>query len=353
MSVDEIDPAVEDRLRRALAELASMHEPRRLAAPHGRQRRSRWLVAAVLIVIALGIGGLLLAVSGDSDGPPPVVTDPTILGVPDPATLRYQERLGDDVVAFVDDLSLAAPEVSEEFAPPVPAALPADPSQREARVIWIDDSDVVVRGILGEFGVPFDESQSTGDAVDIGIPGARFTDEQSAVIVYPVDGATRIVGTDDAFQFGRPDPDVSAEQLIELARIIGTTGDWDAQSPGDGVWLFESTVETSERATVVEQGPSRNTTLTRFDEPLSAEQFFAYASLRAEPAAGATVGDTAILANAEFTDAEVYYELISPFDVVEVSFVQPAIEELIEIAPANELDRAFDGVPSIPPRPSG
>ncbi len=326
-----------------------------------RRSRPGLRTQATAIVISLVLLGGCSGESDDSADAPAasdlVATTSEMVAVeiapvvPDPAELRFQDRLGDEVVPFVNDLELAAPELIDQRTAGIPGA-PPPVDQRLADVIWIQDSNVVVRGLVGETGEPFESSSTGGDPVDIGVPGARFTDEQMSAIVYPVDGGTRFIGTDDGFRFGRPDPDVSTEQLIELARTVGTTEQWDASSPGNGVWLFERSTEALVgRTTVVEQGPSRRVRLTRFAEPVTTEQFFAYVAQRAEPAGDAAVGDTAMIANDVFSGVELYAELISPHDVLEVSFVVPSIEELVDVAAATELGPALDGTVDAPPRP--
>jgi hypothetical protein len=141
-----------------------------------------------------------------------------------------------------------------------------------------------------------------------------------------------------------------------VARAVGASDDWNtAELANQGIHVFDELLSSvavpGPRRVVVEHGPSLSVVLRRFDQPLSEQQFIAFvANLLSTPGselpAGVALGDTAIALETG------YVELLSPVDVVVVTFDRPSTETLLDVAPADELDSAFDGTVDAPPRPA-
>lgn len=274
--------------------------------------------------------------------------------LPEPSSLRYSEPLPDDAAVFVNDLSLLTPELFEPVGIPGP-----EPQQntRSASVVLLDGSEVAATGTIGDLPVDWDPSAYTGAPVDIGVDGAAFTDEQEAAIVYPVDGQTRIVASKSFFLDGSRDPAVTADELAVVARAVGGADDWaSAELERQGVYVFDelrssSPVPGRPQRVVVDHGPTMSVVLQRFDQARSEQWLLAFAANAFENTGtgipdDVELGDTAIVADVG------YVELLSPVDVVVVTFARPAIDTLLDVAEADGLVAAFDGVVDAPPRPA-
>ncbi|MEM9517591.1 MAG: hypothetical protein AAGA42_22280, partial [Actinomycetota bacterium] len=300
-----------------------------------------------------------VSTSAPSLSTPEPATNPDL---PDPATLRFQEPLQDDVVAFVNDPALADPILSDTSDASTPAS---DSLPRDASFVQMDGSDVVLHGFVIDANQPWDPSANTGDDVDIGIDGARFTFPDSGAIAYPVDGMTRIVLTTESAS-AQIDPDANVEDLVAVARTIGVSDDWNsAEIEAAGLWVFGEQVDGQAGGEVLTgrvvhdpsaESRSNSVSLIRFDEPVRGQQLVAFVAdmLRTDPSGevldmGAEVGDTAIVAR----DGALYVELLSPVDVVVVGFGWEETEALLDLAMATGLDAAFDGSVDLVPRPAG
>jgi hypothetical protein len=273
---------------------------------------------------------------------------------PDVSTLRYPEPLPDDAAAFVNDLALGAPTLSEPEGVSGP-----EPQEgfRQARFVLLDGAEVLARGVIAQVPGAWDSSEYTGAPIDIGLDGAVFVDDEEAAIAYPVDGTPRIVASDSFLRSGSADPAVTPGELAEVARAVGVSDDWNAvELANRGIHVFDELLSSAPvpgtpRRVSVDHGPTLSVVLRRFDQPLSEQQFIAFAAnLLATPGSelpdGVELGDTAI------TLEQGYVELLSPVDVVVVTFNRPSIPAQLDIAPVDELDAAFDGTVDAPPRPA-
>lgn len=366
---------IEDQIR-AVADAAfdqtSAVERDRYVTTSRSSHRRWWLAAAASVLVVALIGAVALIDRSDAPtttvAPAPTTTvdvdtepatTPSQRAIepvfPDPSGLRYQDPLPDDVVAFVDGRSLRPPEVVE--LPSVPGPEPGDDFPgRQAWFVLMDGAEVEASGAIFERNDDWNPSQFSGEPVDIGVEGAVFVDDTEAAIAWPVDGSPRIVATQSFLLFGGSDPEVSTAELTAVARAVGTSEDWTTvELEEQGVFVFEVPSALGDAAgglpsTIVEHGPGLRVVLRRFDEPLTEQRFLAFAADTLRPAgaelpADAALGDTAIDPDGS------YIELLSPVDVVVVTFGRPGLGSLIDIAAADDLDTAFDGTIAAPPRP--
>lgn len=390
---------IEDQIR-AVADAAfdqtSAVERNRYVRASRSSHRRWWLAAAASVLVVALIGAIALIDRSDSPTTPadivgpidddasgPEVADPlsattvapaptTTVDVdtepsvtpsqravepvlPDPSRLRYQDPLPDDAVAFVDDDSLRPPEVVE--LPSVPGPEPGDDAPaRQAWFVLMDGAEVEATGAIFEITDDWNPSQFSGEPVDIGVAGAVFVDDTEAAIAWPVNGSPRIVAAAAFLLTGRSDPEVSTAELTAVARAVGSSDDWSTvELEEQGVFVFEMLSAVGVPAeglpfTIVEHGRGLRVVLQRFDEPLTEQRFLAFAADTLRQAGGALPADAALGDTAIDPDVG-YIELLSPVDVVVVTFNRPGLGSLIDIAAADDLDTAFDGTISAPPKP--
>lgn len=393
MSDTLVDPELEDRVRRAMHSLAESHHP--AAAPSKppaseEPSRRRVLVLAAAALLLLGGIAALFAVAGRDDDPEPsateppaepevnvpeptapdpapdttaVVADPAPTGVPnatgdvtiDPAGLRFAEPLPDGVVAFLDAFPDLEPAVVRE-TPGFPAQ--DDPGD-SARFVALDGPHLLVIGNVVDASA--EAVEVDGDAVDIGIEGARWADAAMSAIAIPTGDRVRIIGPTDYFTLAARGPFVDPAVMTEVAAAIGTTPLGElADVPGihpmtgtvDGEPL--DTPIDGDSITVDHGGlPSPSVTLVRLDEPPTALDLagIAYGVAR-ELTETPQIGDVTFSGT-----GPVYVELVSPVDLVIVATsLQRELDELLprlDVAPLDELDTAYDGTVEAPPAPTG
>ena len=234
------DPDLESRVRRAMHSLADAHQPSSSVQPAAQptndsgQRRTWLIVAATLLVVAGVVA--VLAVAGRDTSPSPVVTEPPVTASSepratpnadgdiaiDPADLRFSEPLPDGMVAFVNDTALPAPSVADYSDIPVVGNDPTlDPPPDSIGIVVMDGPRLLMRGTVVDLPPDTEAGLAKGQAVEIGVEGATYSDEDEGAIIIPIDGGRRIVAPDEYFSFGGGGPFIEPDALVEIARAIG------------------------------------------------------------------------------------------------------------------------------------
>lgn len=379
MTDAQIDPGLEDRVRRAFDAVAGSHQPS-LSPPQagsdgGRSRRP-WLLAAAAVLLVGGVGALLVAAGRDSttstvpsdsapsSGPEPISpattlpasTTPNAAGDRpiDAGELRFAEPLPEGVVGFVNAPGSLPPPGSGD--PPSIGVSPGTGASSDGlRFVAMDGPRKLMDGVVTELAAADDRPPFDGPPVDVGVDGARYVDADEGAIVVPVDGGERIVGPRELFTLGGGGPFVDEQVLVETTRLIGDLP-LATVDEVEGLTVVAGTLDGEPvdplgvgDAAVVRHGSGAATvTLYRLDDRPSALELVAYADtlatgLRTVP----TVGDIAFVGT-----SSVYVELVSPVDLLVVG--APGDDELeaavaaIDFAPLAELEGAFDGTVDAP-----
>ena len=300
----------------------------------------RWMaVAAAVVLVVAGVVVLATVRAGDTPDPTPATdTDvsmptPTTTGtdvpasvvvdgdsVIDPTRLRFAEPLPDGTASYFDDPTLPAPQlITPTSGGGGPSSNPDGGGTDSVRLVVMDGTRFVMRAVVVD--VADSGVEPTGETVDIGVEGARYVDADRGAIAIPLDTGTRLVGPEEYFTFGGGGPFVEANELVDLATVIGQRpiGDIDAVA---GIYVFDGSIDgepigvfTPDNVTVKQgpaTGPFYQTTLIRFPEPLTAIDLTALVRAfnrgQIDPA---EVGDVTFTAG-----PAAYIELVSPVDLL-------------------------------------
>ncbi len=271
--------------------------------------------------------------------------------------LRFSDPLPDDVVAFID-----APD---SVRPPEPVdvlSVPAEdghPQRDSIGFVAMDGARVLMSGVVAEVGPDLDDVEIGGPDVDIGVEGARFTDDAGAIAI-PVADGFRLVAPRLFFAFGGG-AHVEPEVLTETARLVGSRP-LEELDDVPGIVVHSGTIDgvAIDPFGALDQAVIRHgsrdlrptVTLFRLAEPPTSAELIALGHVFVADLDGTpTIGDLS------FAGPRNYVELVSPLDLLAVSSPSdPATYvSAIDFAPLGELGSAFDGVVDAPPgpRPAG
>lgn len=314
------DVELTDRVGAAMHRLADSHTPAP-ATCLGQKRRGRWLLtAAAAAMVALGIGGLVVASRTTGDPSSPVNSgdpapdssapdsDPAIVG----SGLRFDAPLGDDIIAAIKP------------APSEVSAFRGFPSEvdtflygfGDAATVSVLDSDGTTIGLVNVAETPIPPLSFASEELETRNGVVVYRDEQGfpGDILSVEDDVVRRV---NAVQSGSDDDAAQARELaIEVAAYVDATPLSELAATDRFLPVPSASVDLP--TIIYTDGGNEDVSVMRsvYDAPLTAEQLRAVGTIF-----GVTeFGPDATRAFGELpqSDQPVYVEQVSPVDVVTV-----------------------------------